>query len=143
MPFLVKLELYFSRTTELIGEPQPTDEEFDKFMREEIPSHFYITFPRYKEYVCCLFDIYCQNNDTPKCSYKDGFVEFKIKECHKSNFLITEDIYEHLENFPLYDTLFEGSPGNEAIYPSPIFPDEEIGVVKFAITSVNYVDEEN
>jgi len=143
MPLLVKLELYFSRTTELIGEPQPTDEEFDKFMTEEIPSSFHITFPRYKEYVCSLFDEYCQIYGPPDCFYKDGFVEFTLQECHQSGFLINEDIYNHLENFPLYDTIFEGSPGNEGIYPSPVFPDEEIGVIKFAITSITDIDEED
>lgn len=143
MPFLVRLELYFSRTTLLEIEPQPTDEEFDKFMKEEIPSPFSITFPRYKEYVCSLFSDYCEINEPPECFYKDGFVEFKLEECHQCAFVITEDIYQHLEGFPLYDTIFEGEPGNEGIYPSPVFPDEEIGVVKFAITDVKHIDDED
>ena len=139
MSFLIKLELYFSRTTLLEIEPQPTDEEFDKFMKEKISSTFGVKFPRYRNYVCSLFDNYCEIYGPPECLYKDGFVEFKLEECHQCALVIVEDIYSHLEKFSIYDTIFNGEPGNEGIYPSPVFPDEEIGVVKFAITDVKLI----
>jgi hypothetical protein len=116
--FSVSLRLFFLRTNNTNGTPNPTQIKLNTFMQTRARG---TTIPRYKQYVEYLLagnlvtDIIC----------KIGVISFTIL------LYTSEKLFSALINESLEDGIYEGTPGNAGIYFCKDAPDRELGLIDY------------